>query len=208
MSRKGKKEKFLRFLDSPNCFEASEWSTSMAGNGCVLEIGAGTGDFLVSLAASNLGRQTYIAIDVKADRLQKGALRAQRLGLDDVKFLRARADMLPDLLPPLCANEIWLTFSDPFPKKRSAKHRLTHPRFLAIYRRLLVSGGTLHLKTDSHELFDWSLEQIVGDGWNISALTYDLHASEFPGEYKIMTTYEAGFVAEGLLIYAFDAKKD
>ena len=195
ITRKRKKYKFALFANSPLCFEAEEWVGQPPAT--VVELAAGTGLFGVSLAEST-GRQT-LAVDVKADRLQTGARVAADKGLSNIRFLRARIeDQLTDLLQPQTVEQLWVTFPDPFPKKRFAKNRLTHPKFLALYRELLTPTGALYFKTDAHDLFTWSLEQLVQEGWTIIELSFDLHDSQLSDTYKVMTTYESRFTAEGL----------
>jgi tRNA (guanine-N7-)-methyltransferase len=195
ITRKRKKYKFALFANSPLCFEAEEWADQPPAD--IVELAAGTGLFGVSLAEST-GRQT-LAVDVKADRLQTGARVAAGKGLTNMRFLRARIeDQLADLLQPQTVEQLWITFPDPFPKKRFAKNRLTHPKFLTLYRELLTPTGALYFKTDAHDLFTWSLEQLVQEGWTITELSFDLHDSQLSDDYKVMTTYESRFTAEGL----------
>jgi tRNA (guanine-N7-)-methyltransferase len=195
ITRKRKKYKFALFANSALCFEADAWMGQAPAE--IVELAAGTGLFGVSLAETT-GRQT-LAVDVKADRLQTGARKATEMGMTNMRFLRARIeDQLADLLQPATVEQLWITFPDPFPKKRAAKNRLTHPKFLALYRQLLSSTGALYFKTDSHDLFTWSLEQLVQDGWTITELSFDLHDSPLHADYKVMTTYERRFTAEGL----------
>jgi len=198
ISRKRKLYRFALFSNSPFCFEAEEWAR--AGDVNTLEIGAGTGLFSVALAEKMLGRQ-FVAFDVKADRLQTGARKAEEKTLGNIRFLRGRGDLLADFFTPSSLENIWITFPDPFPKERSAKHRLTHPQFLNIYKSLLKKDGKLYFKTDAHDLFEWSLEQFVDQGWTIAELSFDLHDSSLSDIYKTKTTYETRFINEGLPIY-------
>ena len=122
ISRKRKKYKFAKFHNAENCFEFDEWrdfyqqhQPSIFG----LEIGAGTGLFSVELAAHHPDK-LFAAIDVKADRLQKGAYTALEKGLSNIYFIRARADQIGDLFALATLVNIWVTFPDPFPKKRAA----------------------------------------------------------------------------------------
>lgn len=195
ITRKRKKYKFALFHNSPLCFELDEWHGQPAPD--VLEVGAGTGLFGVALAGS-LPKKRVLAVDVKADRLQTGARKAEEEQLATMQFLRARADQLGDIITPHSLEAIWVTFPDPFPKTRSAKHRLTHPQFLALYKRLLKPDGALYFKTDATALFVWSLEQLVKEGWSITELSFDLHESDLSDLYKQKTTYEARFTSEGL----------
>ena len=198
ISRKRKKYRFALFANSPLCFELDEWLALpvSARQADVVEMGAGTGQFVVELAARHPERQ-YVAIDVKGDRLQKGAREAEERGLANVRFLRARADQLVEIFQPNSLMELWLTFSDPFPRARSAGRRLTHPTFLAQYAQLLAPGGSLCIKHDNPAFFQWSLEQLVANKWRITELNFDLHESELPDDYKILTPYEQRWLGEG-----------
>lgn len=197
ITRKRKRYKFALFHNSPLCFEAEAWQKTDTVD--VLELGAGTGLFSARLAAQHPKKQ-FVAMDVKADRLQTGARQAEVEGLENIRFLRARGDLVEDYVVPHSLEAIWLTFPDPFAKERSAKHRLTHPSFLKRYQNLLKKDGTLYFKTDAQKLFLWSLERLVEEGWGVQELTFDLHASELAKEYKINTTYESRFVKENLAI--------
>lgn len=194
ITRKRKKYKFALFANSPLCFEVEQWNKTMPIN--TLEMGAGTALFSIELARTFPGKQ-FVACDVKADRLQSGAQQAEKEQLNNVRFLRVRADQLKDLIMPGSLESIWVTFPDPFPKSRSAKHRLTHPQFLSVYGQLLGEQGALYVKTDATALFEWSLEQLVATGWKIEELSFDLHESNLSEVYKIMTTYEARFMSQG-----------
>jgi len=207
ITRKRKKYKFAKFTNSPLCSEFDEWQRQSVD---VIELGAGTALFLVELA-SRYPKQSFVAVDVKADRLQKGAYVAMERGLTNIRFLRARADQLLDCFEEGKASALWLTFPDPFPKARSARRRMTHPLYLGIYAALLRQGETLnrdkksefifdglYLKHDNLDFFHWSLEQLVAEKWHIQELSFDLHESELADDYKIMTTYETRWTGEGM----------
>jgi tRNA (guanine-N7-)-methyltransferase len=163
-----------------------------------LELGAGTGLFSVELATRH-PNQLFIAVDVKADRLQKGAGEATERGLTNIVFIRARADQLDQILPVGSLASFWITFPDPFPKKRAAGRRMTHPHYLKIYEKLLQPDGALYLKHDNGQFFNWSLEQLVAERWHIDELSFDLHESQLHDDYKIKTTYETRWLDEGLV---------
>ncbi len=222
ITRKRKKYRFAKFANATNCYEFSEWQQQSASLPTidVLEIGAGTGLFSVELAARHPD-QNFVAIDVKADRLQKGAYQALERGLKNVYFLRARADQIDELFAPGSVAAIWLTFPDPFPKKRSASRRLAHPNFLDKYQlvisprgkgQTLRSGASdkfagLYLKHDNLEFFQWSLEQLVAEHWTIDQLSFDLHQSELVDDYKLLTTYERRWLDEGRKTYFVQASR-
>ena len=200
--RKRKKYKFAKFHNAENCFEFDEWRDfyqQRQPSVSRLEIGAGTGLFSVELAA-RYPDKLFAAIDVKADRLQKGAYIALERGLKNIYFIRARADQIGDLFALSTLVNIWVTFPDPFPKKRAAGRRLTHPYFLRRYAQLLQPGGELLFKHDDRDFFCWSLEQLVAEKWQITELSFDLHESFLDDEYKIMTTYEQRWLNEGKAI--------
>lgn len=193
IARKRKKYKFALFANSPLCFEYEEWTKRPTD---VVELGAGTGLFAVELATRYPGKQ-FVAIDVKADRLQKGAREAEARELTNLVFLRARADQLGELFEEQSLESIYLTFPDPFPKKGSAGRRMTHPTFLNTYTKLLNPEGSFCLKHDDPAFFQWSLEQLVAQSWTIRELSFDLHESDLNDDYKIQTTYEKRWLGEG-----------
>lgn len=193
ITRKRKKYKFAKFANSELCFEFEEWTKQSVD---VIEVGAGTALFSVELAARSPER-SFVALDVKADRLQKGAYEAQERGLTNIRFLRARADQLAECFEPHTIETIWLTFADPFPKRRSAGRRMTHPTYLALYRSLLRPEGSFIVKHDSPEFFAWSLEQLVAQKWHIVELAFDLHDSGLATTYDVTTTYEERWLTEG-----------
>lgn len=196
ISRKRKKYRFALFHNSSLCFEVDQWQKQQPVD--VVELGAGTALFSVELAARHPDKQ-FVAVDVKSDRLQKGARQAELRGLSNIRFLRASADHLLQCFRLGSLQQLWLTFPDPFPKDRAAKHRLTHPRFLDIYQQLLAKNGQQLLKHDNHQFFDWSLEQLVASGWRIDQLSFDLHQSDLPSDYKVITSYEQRWMGQGLV---------
>ena len=193
ITRKRKKYKFAKFHNAENCFEFIQWQKRQVD---VVEIGAGNGLFSVELAARH-PEQTFVAIDVKADRLQHGAHKALERGITNIFFVRARADQINELFDASSLSQVWLTFPDPFPRKGSAGRRLTHPTFLAKYAALLAGTGRLSLKHDDPSFFAWSLEQLVATHWHINELSFDLHESNLSDDYKVMTTYEQRWLGEG-----------
>ncbi len=194
ITRKRKKYKFAKFFNAENCFEFDEWDKRHVD---VLEIGAGTGLFSVELAKRH-PEKVFVALDVKADRLQKGAYEALAQGIKNIFFIRARADQVEQLVTPHSLSAIWVTFPDPFPRRRSSGRRMTHPNFLQKYAAILSKDGAFHLKHDNTDFFHWSLEQLVAERWHIDELSFDLHDSELADDYKILTTYEKRWLDEGL----------
>lgn len=197
ITRKRKKYRFAKFTNYPNCFDANQWQLPKGTKQINLEVGAGTALFSVELASRHPDK-FFVAVDVKADRLQKGAGEAEARGLTNIHFVRIHATKITELIPMHTVENLWITFPDPHPKKRNTKHRLTHINFLRLYRNILGEYGRILFKTDNHQLFCWSLEQLVIDHWRLAQLSFDLHLTDFSDDYKIMTTYEQRFVGEGL----------
>lgn len=204
IKRKRKKYKFALFANSSICFELDEWHPRKID---VLELGAGTGLFSVEMATRHPDKQ-FMAVDVKADRLQKGAHEATERRLKNIYFVRSRADQMHALIAPHSLQSLWLTFPDPFPKKRATGRRMTHPYFLKQYKNLLVAHGSLYLKHDNRDFFAWSLEQLVADKWHIEELSFDLHESDMSDDSKIITTYEKRWIDEGLSIQYVRASRE
>jgi tRNA (guanine-N7-)-methyltransferase len=201
ITRKRKKYRFAKFANANNCFEFDEWKMQPVD---IIEVGAGTGLFSVELAKMH-PEKTVVAVDVKGDRLQKGAYLAIEQGVTNIYFVRARADQLAELFVRSSLENIWVTFADPFPKKRSAGRRMTHPTYLKAYKNLLSKTGALLIKHDNPEFFQWTLEQLVNEKWRVDELSFDLHESELSSEYKILTTYETRWLGEGRRTYLVKA---
>lgn len=205
ITRRRKLYKFAKFDELATCFHIEQWGgvvrdARLAGvTNLTVEIGAGSALFSVELARSQPER-TFIAVDIKGDRLYQGAREADRLGLSNIYFVRSDIAKINEIVPDHMASEIWITFPDPYPRKPDAKHRLTAPRYLNYYRQLLQPGGILNFKTDSNKLFEWSLEQFDEQGWKSEIVTRNLHDSTVSSQAKIMTSYEQRFVSEGLTI--------
>jgi tRNA (guanine-N7-)-methyltransferase len=201
ITRKRKKWKFAHFDQWPNCFQASEiqpafWRDKQP---LIVEIAAGSADLSLGLARLQPQRH-FAAVDIKSDRLYTGAKIALQENVNNISFVRAQLHDMDHLFVPASIAELWLTFPDPFPRKKQAKHRLTHPAFLRMYARVLAADGMLRFKTDNRELFLWSLEQLVNEGWRLRELSFDLHASDMGEACKITTQYERRFMDEGLPI--------
>ena len=162
-----------------------------------VEIGVGKGDFLTELAARN-PNVNYVGLEAQQGVLYFAARKAAARQLSNVRLLVFDAAHLTELFAPAEVDHIYLNFSDPWPKKRHAKRRLTSELFLERYRAVLKEGGELHFKTDNMGLFDYSLETMAAEGWQLSRVTHDLHAL---GEAdNIMTEYERKFSARGAKI--------
>jgi tRNA (guanine-N7-)-methyltransferase len=169
-------------------------------NPLVLELGCGKGEYTVGLARI-FPDFNFIGIDIKGDRIAVGAKTATDEGLTNVAFLRTKIHNLEDFFGANEVSEIWVTFPDPQPLEGGIKRRLTNPRFLAMYRNVLIEGGTLHLKTDSEPFFDYSVESLKQMGVKNFISTKDLYNSEYNDRHHgIKTRFEEIFTAKGFKI--------
>ncbi len=169
-----------------------------------VEIGMGKGRFIMDMARLH-PENNYIGIEKYSSVLVRGLEKQQEEQLPNVRFMRMDAEQLCDYFAPGEIADIYLNFSDPWPKDRHAKRRLTSVQFLRRYEQVLAEGGGITFKTDNRPLFDFSVEQIAEAGWKTEALTYDLHHSEY-AEGNVMTEYEERFSSQGNLINMFRAK--
>jgi tRNA (guanine-N7-)-methyltransferase len=163
-----------------------------------LELACGRGEYTTGLAKL-FPEKNYIGVDIKGERIWKGSTVAVEEKLDNVAFLRTHILMIENFVEQGEVNEIWITFPDPRPKKRDIKRRLTSPRFLELYKRMLGSDCYVRLKTDNTALFDYSLEEIQSRQ-DIDDLrhTSDLYNSELRAEcFDIKTRYEQAFASKG-----------
>ena len=141
------------------------WSTVFNNqNPIVLELGCGAGEYTVALA-KHYPKRNFIGVDIKGARIWKGAKSAIEEDLDNVRFLRTKVDFVTKFFGENEVDEIWLTFSDPQPKK--PKKRLTSNLFIDRYLKFLKPNGVVHLKTDSELLYDFTLEEIKSNGFEL-----------------------------------------
>ena len=168
-----------------------------------MEIGCGKGGFICELAARH-PEVNFLAVELYANVLVSACETAQKRGLTNIRFLSGNAEYLARFIPPHSIRRLYLNFSTPFPKKRQATHRLTHPHFLKMYRNILPEGAHVIQKTDGRVFFQYSLEQFSKTGYTLENISLDLHADGI--EDNIVTEYERKFIEQGLPIYRVDAK--
>jgi tRNA (guanine-N7-)-methyltransferase len=163
-----------------------------------VELACGRGEYSVGLA-TRFPERNFIGIDMKGDRLWKGSTLALEGQLTNVGFLRTQILDLESFFKPGEIDEIWLTFPDPRPRKRDVKRRLTSPRFIELFKRLLKPGQYFRLKTDNTEFFDYTLQQLgYRNDLDDFKFTRDLYNSELREEcFDIKTRYEEMFSAKG-----------
>jgi tRNA (guanine-N7-)-methyltransferase len=167
-------------------------------NTIVAEIGCGYGEYSTGLAES-FPNKNFIGIDIKGARIFKGSQYALEHDLTNVAFLRTRVEFLLQSFGEKELDEIWITFPDPQLKDNREKHRLTHPIFLDIYLKILKPDGIIHLKTDSRELMDFSLEVMQQQNLSILHSTFDLYSNTTLLDLHkgIQTKYEKVYLSKG-----------
>lgn len=160
-----------------------------------IEIGMGKGQFLMKLAKLNPDIN-YIGIEKYSSVLVRALEKMEEEPLSNIRFIRMEAENIEEVFAPGEVDQIYLNFSDPWPKDRHAKRRLTSKEFLGRYANIIKKESQIIFKTDNRPLFDFSLEQVEEAGWNLVNHTFDLHNSEYV-EGNIMTEYETKFSAKG-----------
>lgn len=164
-----------------------------------IEIGMGKGKFVQQLAKQN-PNINYIGIEKYSSVMIRALEKRQELDSDNLVFIRMDAETIADVFEMGEVARIYLNFSDPWPKDRHAKRRLTSKQFFERYDKILEKEGRVIFKTDNRPLFDFSLEQVEEADWILESHTFDLHHSN-QVEGNVMTEYEEKFVAEGLPIH-------
>lgn len=163
----------------------------------VLELGCGKGEYTVSLA-KKYPNTHFVGIDIQGERIWSGAKYALENNLNNVHFLRIQIENLSEYIPKGSIDEIWLTFPDPFLKDRDSKKRLTSHRFLEMYKYILRKNGIIHLKTDSKELYEYTLDSIKEMGFDLVEGIEDIYGNgNMDNISDIQTSFEKRFVDEG-----------
>lgn len=200
------KDKLRRFAENetfPNMFQAQyidlerengfslkgEWRRNFFKNNnpIVLELGCGKGEYTVGLGRKYKDKN-FIGVDIKGARMWRGCKTSIEENLNNIAFLRTHVQIIDKYFSEGEVDEIWITFCDPQLKKPNK--RLTSPRFLDIYSRILKPGGIIHLKTDSQELYDYTLEEVlIPNNYKIHYNTNDLYSTDDMHEVKEIKTY-------------------
>ncbi len=173
------------------------WHQEIFGNDhpIILELGCGKGEYTVGMARMFPGLN-FLGVDIKGSRIWKGAKTALKENLRNAVFLRTRIEQVTSFFGQDEIDEIWLTFPDPQPKK--SRKRLTSTGFLLLYAAFLKPQGMIHLKTDSSELYDYTLSVIHHNRFELKDATADLYNVEISDEkLRISTFYETQFLGEG-----------
>jgi tRNA (guanine-N7-)-methyltransferase len=202
-----KRVRFAAIETYPNVLQypegmAGKWGDHFGNkHSIILELACGKGEYSVGLGREHKDRN-FIGVDVKGNRIYIGAKKSLTEGLNNVAFLRTQIQQLPQYFAPGEVAEMWVVFPDPFLREGKAKNRLTHPRFLSLYQKVLVPGGRIHLKTDSKELYDFTQESIAETGCTVYENIADIYGKgRATGPLAIQTFYEGMHLAEGRTIY-------
>lgn len=168
-----------------------------------LEIGCGKGRFICEKANLN-PNINYVGVEIQLNVIITGAEKVKSLGLKNVKMFNIGAEILKYTLPEKSISKLYLNFSCPYPKKQYENHRLTYWSFLDIYKYLLKDGAEIEFKTDNDDFFEYSVSSFLENGFEITYLTRDLHASDIKD--NVLTEYEEKFVSLGKNINKLTAR--
>jgi tRNA (guanine-N7-)-methyltransferase len=213
----GGQKKLIRFEAIRHFENVHEYPQGMQGkwndyfknnHSITLELACGKGEYAVGLGTMYPERN-FIGIDLKGNRIWRGAKTALDNGLSNVAFIRSLIDKIRDYFNPGEITEIWITFPDPQLRGSKAKKRLTHPKFLRIYQEILIKGGTVNLKTDSPDLYHFTKTVINLFGFTVLEDTDHVHALPvIKPELLIKTHYEGLDIAQSNRIHYLCFKLD
>lgn len=205
-----KRIKLVRFAKLPEFDfvfdEKRDFSAQMIKNKSgdmpiILELGCGKGDYTLGLAAL-FPEKFFVGMDVKGERIWVGASKTQEQKRTNIAFVRGRIERLLESFPKSMIHEIWITFPDPFPRIKQAKHRLTSAIFLELYKKILVPGGRIHLKTDDQALFEYTLDEVQAHGGRIQKALANIYQEEnIDATLQIQTDFERKHLKKGRKIY-------
>ena len=207
MARKDKLKKFADVATFPNVVQnfsykqpelknhegetvnlKGKWHTDFFKNEnpLVLELACGKGDYTLGLARMYADKN-FLGIDIKGNRIWRGAKTALEENIPNAGFLRTRIELVDRFFAPAEVSEIWVTFTDPYPK--SPNRRLSSPKFLDLYRSICAPGAIIHFKTDDPDLFEYTVEIVQSQNLNILELCRDIDKEEKRKDELSITTY-------------------
>lgn len=184
-----------------------KWNEEFGNNNPIrIEIGMGKGRFITQLALENPDIN-YVGIEKYSSVLNRAIEKCQDIEVPNLRFIRMEAEYICDVFNKEEVDRIYLNFSDPWPKDRHAKRRLTSKQFFERYDNILKKDGVVEFKTDNDLLFQFSLEQVPEAGWNLVAQTWDLHNDSEMVKGNVMTEYESKFSQMGNPIHKLVANR-
>ena len=184
--------------DSPHCIqepmaEKGRWHLIFGNENPIhIEIGMGKGQFIMKLAKEHPDIN-YIGIERYSSVLLRALQKMEIEPLPNIRFLCMDASIITEVFDKEEVAKIYLNFSDPWPKERHAKRRLTSRQFFERYDKILAGNGVVEFKTDNDDLFAFSMEEVAEAGWTLDAHTFDLHHDPVLNEGNVMTEYEEKF---------------
>jgi len=204
MGKKNKMTKFAEIGEFKNVYEHGQapkgkWNEAFPKKQPLfLELACGKGEYTLGLAKLH-PEKNFLGLDIKGNRIWKGAKTALEDGIDNAAFLRCQINRITDYFEPGEVSAIWITFPDPQPRDGKAKKRLTHPNFLKQYKQISNGSLDIHLKTDSQLLYDYTLEVIEEEGHTVIIKNNDVYSwDERPEELDIQTFYENIWRQQGI----------
>lgn len=184
-----------------------KWKELFGNNNPIhIEVGTGKGKFMIDIALQNPDIN-YIGIEKFSSVLIRAIEKQREAQLPNLYFIRMEAENIEDIFAEGEVDRIYLNFSDPWPKDRHAKRRLTSRQFFGRYDKVLNKDGRVEFKTDNRALFDFSVEEVKAAEWNLDAVTYDLHNDREMNVGNVMTEYEIKFSEEGNPIHKLIANR-
>lgn len=198
--------------DSPHCIqepmaEKGRWHLIFGNDHPVhIEIGMGKGQFIMKLAKEHPDIN-YIGIERYSSVLLRALQKMEIEPLPNIRFLCMDASIITEVFDKEEVAKIYLNFSDPWPKERHAKRRLTSRQFFERYDKILARNGVVEFKTDNDDLFAFSMEEVAEAGWTLDAHTFDLHHDPVLNEGNVMTEYEEKFSSLGHPIHKLIARR-
>lgn len=198
--------------DSPHCIqepmaEKGRWHLIFGNENPIhIEIGMGKGQFIMKLAKEHPDIN-YIGIERYSSVLLRALQKMEIEPLPNIRFLCMDASIITEIFDKEEIAKIYLNFSDPWPKERHAKRRLTSRQFFERYDKILARNGVVEFKTDNDDLFAFSMEEVAEAGWTLDAHTFDLHHDPVLNEGNVMTEYEEKFSSLGHPIHKLIARR-
>ena len=198
--------------DSPHCIqepmaEKGRWHLIFGNENPIhIEIGMGKGQFIMKLAKEHPDIN-YIGIERYSSVLLRALQKMDIEPLPNIRFLCMDASIITEVFDKEEVAKIYLNFSDPWPKERHAKRRLTSRQFFERYDKILAGNGVVEFKTDNDDLFAFSMEEVAEAGWTLDAHTFDLHHDPVLNEGNVMTEYEEKFSSLGHPIHKLIARR-
>ncbi|MGE8206278.1 tRNA (guanosine(46)-N7)-methyltransferase TrmB [Heyndrickxia sp. NPDC080065] len=201
------KEKLMQYpqyvIQNPEDYKG-EWTKAFSNENPIhIEVGTGKGKFIVGMAKAN-PNVNYIGIEMQDSVIISALDQLIEAELPNLKLLNIDGSNLRNIFAKDDIERVYLNFSDPWPKNRHEKRRLTYKTFLKLYEDMMEDGGEIHFKTDNQGLFEYSLRSFSEYGLLLKFVSLDLHNSEFEG--NIMTEYEEKFSSRGQRIYRCEVK--